>query len=91
MKVYLGSADFMPRNTVKRVEVCAPVKDPELKQRLFNEFQLQFNDPVKARRRTADGDYHLPENGNPADNSQETLHRAAYERAALMEQMTEHE
>ena len=91
MKVYLGSADFMPRNTVKRVEVCAPVKDPELKQRLFNEFQLQFNDPVKARRRTADGDYHLPENGNPADNSQEALHRAAYERAALMEQMTEHE
>ncbi|MBR6107017.1 MAG: polyphosphate kinase 1 [Oscillospiraceae bacterium] len=91
MKVYLGSADFMPRNTVKRVEVCAPVKDAELKERLYSEFKLQFNDPVKARYRTEDGEYHLPEGGNPADNSQETLHRAAYARAEQMEQQEEHE
>ena len=85
MKVYLGSADFMPRNTTKRVEVCAPVRDAELKKRLYNEFRLQFTDPVKARYRTADGEYHLPEGGNPADNSQEVLHRAAYERAEQKE------
>ena len=85
MRVYLGSADFMPRNTVKRVEICAPVKDPALRKRLYDEFRLQFDDPVKARYRTADGDYHLPDGGNPADNSQEVLHRAAYERAHKME------
>ena len=81
MKVYLGSADFMPRNTKRRVEICAPVNDPKLRRRIFDEFQLQFSDPVKARYRTADGEYHLPENGNPAENSQEALHRAAYTRA----------
>ncbi|MBQ8922323.1 MAG: polyphosphate kinase 1 [Oscillospiraceae bacterium] len=86
MKVYLGSADFMPRNTTKRVEVCAPVKDAALKKRLYDEFRLQFTDPVKARYRTADGEYHLPEGGNPADNSQEALHRAAYARAEQKEQ-----
>ena len=85
MRVYLGSADFMPRNTVKRVEICAPVKDAALRKRLYDEFQLQFHDPAKARYRTADGDYHLPEGGNPAENSQEALHRAAYERAHEME------
>ena len=84
MRVYLGSADLMPRNTCNRVEVCAPVKDEALKQRLLNEFQLQFRDPVKARIRTSDGDYHLPTGGDPADNSQEVLHRAAYERAAKL-------
>ena len=84
MRVYLGSADLMPRNTKNRVEVCAPVKDPALKQRLYDEFQLQFHDPVKARIRTSDGEYHLPEGGNPADASQEILHRAAYERAAKL-------
>ncbi|MBP0967511.1 MAG: polyphosphate kinase 1 [Oscillospiraceae bacterium] len=88
MRVYLGSADFMPRNTVKRVEICAPVKDPALRKRLYDEFRLQFDDPVKARYRTADGDYHLPEGGDPADNSQEVLHRAAYERAHRMEHIT---
>ena len=82
MRVYLGSADFMPRNTEKRVEISAPVKDPALKKRLYEEFRLQFDDPVKARFRTADGDYHLPENGDLSQISQEVLHRAAYDRAA---------
>ena len=82
MRVYLGSADFMPRNTEKRVEISAPVKDTALKKRLYEEFRLQFDDPVKARFRTADGDYHLPENGDLSQISQEVLHRAAYDRAA---------
>jgi polyphosphate kinase len=85
MKIYLGSADLMPRNTVKRVEVCAPVKDPALRTRLYDEFRLQFEDPVKARYRTADGNYHLPENGDPTASSQEALHLAAYARAAAAE------
>ena len=34
-EVYIASADFMTRNTTKRVEVAAPVYDPELKERIF--------------------------------------------------------
>ena len=79
--VYIGSADYMPRNTKKRVEICAPVHDPKLKKRICDEFRLQFDDPVKARYRTADGEYHLPESADPSLNSQEQLHLAAYRRA----------
>lgn len=88
-EVYLGSADFMPRNTDKRVEICAPVKDEALKKRLYDEFRLQFDDPVKARIRTADGDYHLPENGSPEQASQEILHRNAYLRAEKITEVKE--
>ena len=89
MRVYLGSADFMPRNTEKRVEICAPVKDDALKKRLYDEFRLQFDDPVKARIRTADGDYHLPESGSQSLNSQEALHKAAYARAEKLSDVKE--
>lgn len=85
MRVFLGSADFMPRNTEKRVEISAPVKDPALRQRLYDEFRLQFDDTVKARFRTSDGDYHLPECKPSAEPSQEILHRAAYQRAEQSE------
>ena len=79
--VYIGSADYMPRNTKKRVEICAPIHDLKLKKRICDEFRLQFDDPVKARYRTADGEYHLPEGTDPSLNSQELLHKAAYRRA----------
>lgn len=80
-KVYLGSADCMPRNTVRRVEVCAPVKDAALRKRLMEEFRLQFHDPVKARVRKADGDYLLPEANNDAVDSQSALYARACQRA----------
>lgn len=82
LKVYLGSADLMPRNTVKRVEICTPIRDAAIQQRLYDEFQLQFHDPVKARIRHADGSYQLPIPAPDATPSQEILHRAAYERAS---------
>ena len=80
-KVYLGSADCMPRNTVRRVEVCAPVKDAALRKRLTDEFQLQFHDPVKARVRKADGDYLLPESRSDMIDSQSALYARACQRA----------
>ncbi len=81
-KVYLGSADCMPRNTMRRVEVLAPVKDSILRQRLITEFELQFNDPVKARIRKADGDYLLPESQAEDVDSQSALYALACQRSA---------
>lgn len=80
-KAYLGSADLMPRNTENRVEICTPIQNAALQQRLFDEFQLQFHDPVKARIRLADGRYILPKAAENAVPSQEILHHAAYDRA----------
>ena len=78
MQVYLGSADFMPRNTMRRVEICTPILDPALKDRLFSDFQLQFHDSVKARIRQSDGDYLLPSPNSDTIDSQTLLHRSAY-------------
>ncbi len=49
--VYLSSADWMVRNLDRRVEVAAPVLDPELKKRVIDEvLGMALNDNVKARR-----------------------------------------
>ena len=55
-KVYLSSADWMIRNLERRVEVAAPVLDPELKQRVIDEvLGMALRDNVKARRILPDG------------------------------------
>ncbi|MEZ6037608.1 MAG: polyphosphate kinase 1 [Planctomycetota bacterium] len=55
-KVYLSSADWMMRNLDRRVEVAAPIDDPELKRRVIDEvLGLALLDNVKARRLLADG------------------------------------
>ncbi|MCF0246700.1 MAG: polyphosphate kinase 1, partial [Ileibacterium sp.] len=43
-KVYISSADFMTRNTERRVEVGVPIDDPKLKERLQEYFDTQFQD-----------------------------------------------
>ncbi len=56
-KVYIASADFMTRNTERRVEVGVPVEDPELKKELVDYFELQFSDNVKGRKLLSTGQY----------------------------------
>lgn len=73
----------MTRNTVKRVEVAAPVYDPDIKTRIQKMFDLMLSDNKKARTENADGVYTLvPCEGEPV-NSQEILYQEAYDRAAL--------
>lgn len=48
-KVFIGSADWMPRNLDNRVEVVAPVLDPEAKQDVINTIGFALRDNVKAR------------------------------------------
>ncbi|HEX8746796.1 MAG TPA: polyphosphate kinase 1 [Pyrinomonadaceae bacterium] len=57
-EVYTGSADWMPRNFDRRVEIIAPVDDPELKRYLVDEvLSIYLRDNVKARRLMPDGGY----------------------------------
>lgn len=56
-KVYIASADFMTRNTERRVEVGVPVQDPALKKQLVDFFEMQFKDNVKGRRLLPSGLY----------------------------------
>ena len=56
-KIYISSADFMTRNTVRRVEVAAPLYNARIKQRVWNMFETLLNDNVKARNQLPDGTY----------------------------------
>lgn len=80
-KVYIASADFMTRNTVKRVEVATPVEDKDLKARLINMFQIMLADNLKAREFSADGIYRYAKSKKPAINAQEYFYEEAYKRA----------
>ncbi len=56
-EVYMGSADWMPRNLDKRVEILFPVEDPELKERVVHILKVQLEDNVKAHILQPDGSY----------------------------------
>ncbi len=56
-QVYISSADFMTRNTTRRVEVAAPVDDPALRAHLENMFADQLRDTAKGRVQLPDGSY----------------------------------
>ncbi len=56
-EVYMGSADWMPRNLDKRVEILFPVLDEDLKERVKGILDVQLSDTVKARILTADNVY----------------------------------
>lgn len=81
-KMYISSADFMTRNTLRRVEVASPVLDEDLKKRVQDMFKIMLRDNVKARVQAPDGTYHKKALGNDAAlNSQEYFLRQAMERA----------
>ena len=56
-KVYIASADFMTRNTVRRVEVAAPILDEKLKKYIDWMFETMMNDDEKGKRLTSKGNY----------------------------------
>jgi len=73
-EIYLGSADMMPRNLNRRVEVDFPVRDPKLVRFLHDEvLGIYLADVVKARHMKPDGTYDRPSNRDHARtmNSQE--------------------
>ena len=61
--LFLSSADFMTRNTERRVEVACPILDPELRRRVFHITDVLISDNVKARQLGPDGLWHPRRNG----------------------------
>ena len=82
-QVYIASADWMTRNTERRIEVACPVIDPAIAGRIFGMLELGFKDNVKARRLRPDGIYErqLPSEGEPLLNSQLHQYEQAYSAA----------
>ena len=80
-KVYIASADFMTRNTIRRVEVAAPVLDEKLRERLDWMFETMMKDDEKGKSLTSKGNY-VDRNLNDVKlNSQEMFYAIAYSNA----------
>lgn len=78
-KIYIASADFMTRNTLRRVEVAAPIYDEKIKDRIRNMFKVMLMDNELARIEGADGIYRLQKAEGEKINSQEYFNEQAYE------------
>ena len=78
-EVYLSSADWMPRNLDRRIELLFPVEAPEGRQKALAALDAIFQDNVKGRRLQPDGSYKRkrPAKGEDAYRSQLELHREA--------------
>lgn len=77
-KVYIASADFMTRNTLRRVEVAAPLYDETVKNKVRKMFATMLRDNVKAREQQLDGSYQKLSMVGPVLNSQEYFYEEAY-------------
>lgn len=85
-EVYMGSADWMPRNLDKRVEILFPVESERLKMEVIHILQIQLEDNVKAHILQPDGSYEkVDRRGKIKMNSQEYFCEEAVERAVKPE------
>ncbi len=84
-KVYIASADFMTRNTLRRVEVAAPIFDKRIRKQISFMFKMIMADNVQARELTNNGDYIRVENDNEKINCQELFYDKSYEQAVNIE------
>jgi polyphosphate kinase len=72
--VFMASADWMPRNLDRRVEIMFPIEDEDLKDYAIHVLQVELADNVKAPIMQPDGSYVKPDRGdNEPVNSQETF------------------
>ncbi|MCX4295888.1 MAG: RNA degradosome polyphosphate kinase [Lachnospiraceae bacterium] len=72
-ELYMASADWMPRNLERRVEILFPVLNVELKEKVWHVLEVQLNDTQKAQFLQADGSYHK------IDHKDKELHNAQEE------------
>ena len=81
-RVFIASADWMPRNLDRRVELLVPVEDADASARLIDVLEAYFRDNVKARRLLPDGTHQRLQAGpdEPAFRAQQELYEAARRR-----------
>ena len=77
-KIYIASADFMTRNTIRRVEVATPIHDPDNRDRIRYIFDTIMSDDEKGKELTADGLYVDRTINQTPVNSQEQFFQDAY-------------
>lgn len=77
-KLYIASADFMTRNTLRRVEVAAPVYDPDIRNPLEEMFITMLSDNQQAREMQSNGIYIRVPDGDIVRNAQEYFFEQAY-------------
>lgn len=80
-RAYISSADFMTRNTTRRVEVAVPILDEEILHRVENMFFDQLSDTAKLRLQQPDGTYRRVREELSSFNSQEAFSDRAYSSA----------
>ncbi|WP_304418441.1 polyphosphate kinase 1 [Faecalibaculum rodentium] len=82
MEMYISSADFMTRNTERRVEIAAPVTDPALRSRILAYFQSLLKDNQKRRELLPDGTYSPIDlgDGSPYDSQAVCIQKAGKDR-----------
>ncbi len=79
-EVYMGSADWMPRNLDRRVEILFPVEEPALKKQALHILETQLQDNVKAHVLQKDGTYKkIDKRGKVLVNAQEQFSKEAME------------
>ena len=81
-RIYISSADFMTRNTLRRVEVAAPIEDPDIRMQIQEMFVTMLSDNRKARIMNNKGNYKIEPSDNALLNSQEVFLQQAYDNAA---------
>lgn len=88
-EIYMGSADWMPRNLDRRVEIIFPVLETSLKEKALHILEVELADNMKARVLGADGKYEkLDRRGKVAVNSQEQFCEEAKEEVPKQDAMT---
>ncbi len=81
--LYLASADWMPRNLDRRVELMFPIEDPDCRKRIMEVLDVELNDTIRAHYLYPDGTYHkLDLRGKVKLDSQQELIRLADEAVA---------
>ncbi len=87
-KIYMGSADWMPRNLDRRVELAFPIEDPDLKDRAFDMLNIMLADNINARVLQKDATYvHVDRRGKPPLDCQKFFTQTAKEaQQALQEE-----
>ena len=78
-KIYIASADFMTRNTVRRVEVAAPIYDQDIRTRIRHIFDTMMMDDEKGKEQNSEGEYCDRSVNAEKLNSQEFFYKEAYD------------